>query len=48
MSSFGHLSDVVPAQLADEVLRPLGDLLGEVHLLNAFQDESVGHHLVTA
>lgn len=42
------LRDLVPAQLAYEVVRSLGDLLGEVHLLNAFQDESVRHHLVTA
>ena len=36
----------VPAQLADEVCRPLGDSLGEVQRLDAPQDEGVGDHLV--
>lgn len=40
------LCALVPAQLAYEVLGSLGDLLGEVHLLYAFQDERVRHHLV--
>lgn len=38
---------LLPAQLAYQVLGSLGNLLGEVHLLNAFQDEGVRHHLVT-
>ena len=38
----------LPAQLPDEVLRSLGDSLGEVHLFDAFQDEGVCHHLVAA
>ena len=46
LGSFDFLCGVLPAQLAYEVLRSLADLLGEVHFLDAFQDERVRHHLV--
>lgn len=38
----------LPAEFSYEIVRSFGDLFGEVHFLNTFEDESVGHHLVTA